>query len=481
MANARAGVALLLNEPAPKWDEAAVRRFLATEQLAYQKIQLPYGLFTPGTDRSEFCESIFGPDLAGKTVLDIGSYLGYFCLQALERGASRAVGIEVDPIKARQARTIAEIKGLEPEYLELDIERDPIPGSFDIVLCLNVLHHLYDPIGVLEKLMRATRERLVLEVATFGKHDRKKLGLNRVTAPLMRRQPVIFVAEGRETAGRQGASQKFFFSEEAVRRLIGSHRMGFSKVRIAPASTKDRFAVVADRLAIEHLVVVAGPTGSGTSALIRQMRSDGLPELNDAANVRTFADWQVHNLRTTDAGDLPRDRCLLEYDLLSPYLRHRHTFERDHLAHVLEGARAVTFVTIQATAGHLEKQLMAAPHGKTRGSGPGAPGRALPGRLAGFARQIRDVSTGGRSPRLSPRRMRLLERYRQPGWVEEWYERWFAFCRTVEARPVTHLLVTCDTDDPTYRVSDLAALQPLGHASESHDQAAVGIDVAVVI
>jgi SAM-dependent methyltransferase len=472
MANARAGAALLLDKPAPKWDEAAVRRFLATEQLAYQKIQLPYGLFTPGTDRSDFCQSVFGTDLTGKTVLDIGSYLGYFCLQALERGASRAVGIEVDPIKARQARTIAEIKGLEPEYLELDIERDPIPGSFDIVLCLNVLHHLYDPIGVLEKLMRATRERLVLEVATFGRHDRRKLGLNRVTAPLMRRQPVIFVAEGRETAGRQGASQKFFFSEEAVRRIIGSHRMGFSQVRMVPASTKDRFAVIADRLAIEHLVVVAGPTGSGTSSLIRRMLSDGLPELNSAANVRTFADWQVCNLRTTDPGDLPRDRCLLEYDLLRPYLRHRHTFERDHLAHVLEGARAVTFVTIQATARHLEDQLIAASHGTTRDAEAGTPGRARPGRLAGFARHLEHLSTatstllhGGRSSRLSPRRMRLLERYRQPGWVEEWYERWFAFCRTVEARPVTHLLVTCDTDHSTYRVSDVAALQPLGQAS----------------
>ena len=464
------------------WDEAAVRNFLATEQLSYQKIQLPYGLFTPGTDRSAFCESIFGSDLSGKTVLDIGSYLGYFCLQALERGASRAVGIEVDPIKVRQARTIAEIKGLEPEYLELDIERDPIPAEFDIVICLNVLHHLYDPIGVLEKLMRATRERLVLEVATFGKHDRKKLGLGHVTAQVMRRHPIVFVAEGRETAGRKGASQKFFVSEEAVRRIIGSHRMGFSQVRIVPASAKDRFAVIADRLAIGHLVVVAGPTASGTSTLIQHMLDDRLPELNRACSVATFADWQVSSLRNMDPGDLPRDRCLLDYDLLRPYVRHRHTFERDPIAHILEGARAITFVTLWATPRSLEERLIAESLGETDpkgASGPAATKRAARRGLAAFARRawtaISSILRGGRRRRISRRRVRLLERYRQPGWVEEWYERWFSFCKTVDSRLVAHFVVTTDSEGATYRVSDLRSVQTPAGSSGPNDQAEIGV------
>jgi hypothetical protein len=69
--------------------EAEIRAFLKSETLKYQKINLPFGLSTPGDDRTQAKQVAFGDRVAGKSVLDIGSYLGAMCLEALERGACR--------------------------------------------------------------------------------------------------------------------------------------------------------------------------------------------------------------------------------------------------------------------------------------------------------------------------------------------------------------------------------------------------------
>ena len=108
--------------PKTRWTEDMVRRFLDNEQLGYQKIALPFGLSTPGHERSATCDAIFGGDLEGKSVLDVGSHLGYFCIEALRRGACRAVGWEIDPEHVRQARTIADMVDSSAEYYERDIE-----------------------------------------------------------------------------------------------------------------------------------------------------------------------------------------------------------------------------------------------------------------------------------------------------------------------------------------------------------------------
>gem|GEM_PF-6154058 len=43
-----------------KWSKEAIAEFLRKEQLHYQKIDLPFGLTTPGADRQKTCEMIFG-------------------------------------------------------------------------------------------------------------------------------------------------------------------------------------------------------------------------------------------------------------------------------------------------------------------------------------------------------------------------------------------------------------------------------------
>src|SRR5688500_4813236 len=89
-----------VSEPAsapPRWSEDQVRKLIETEDFRYQKIDLPYGLSTKGHDRSATARQIFPQDLTGKTVLDLGCSFGFFCFEAVKRGASRVVGFDVDP------------------------------------------------------------------------------------------------------------------------------------------------------------------------------------------------------------------------------------------------------------------------------------------------------------------------------------------------------------------------------------------------
>src|SRR5215210_1064166 len=80
---------------------AVSQRFVEEEELSYQSISLPGGVITPGTDRAYLLDTIFQSPFEGKSFLDVGSYLGYFCIEALRRGAIRACGIETDASHVR--------------------------------------------------------------------------------------------------------------------------------------------------------------------------------------------------------------------------------------------------------------------------------------------------------------------------------------------------------------------------------------------
>lgn len=81
-----------------------IEKILKEEDFEYHSVPLPYGLCTPGDDRSPTRDLIFPESLAGKTFLDVGSALGYFCFEAERRGASRVVGIELRSNRLRLQR-----------------------------------------------------------------------------------------------------------------------------------------------------------------------------------------------------------------------------------------------------------------------------------------------------------------------------------------------------------------------------------------
>jgi SAM-dependent methyltransferase len=100
--------------------------------------------------------------LAGspERALDVGCSTGYLAQRLTERGA-RVVGIEADPVAAAEARGVCEeVLVGDAESVELPFP----PGSFDLVLCGDLLEHLRDPGAFLERIRPLLRPggRLVL-------------------------------------------------------------------------------------------------------------------------------------------------------------------------------------------------------------------------------------------------------------------------------------------------------------------------------
>ena len=96
----------------------------------------------------------------GARVLDVGCSSGYLARPLVERGCT-VVGIELDERAAAAARDLCEdVLVGDVETMELPFE----PGSFDVVPCGDVIEHLRDPRGFLERVRPVLHEqgRLVL-------------------------------------------------------------------------------------------------------------------------------------------------------------------------------------------------------------------------------------------------------------------------------------------------------------------------------
>jgi 2-polyprenyl-3-methyl-5-hydroxy-6-metoxy-1,4-benzoquinol methylase len=95
-----------------------------------------------------------------RRALDVGCSSGYLARPLVERGV-RVVGIELDPRAADEARSVCdEVLVGDVETLEFPFEH----GSFDLVLCGDLVEHLRDPGAALERLRPLLRPggRLVL-------------------------------------------------------------------------------------------------------------------------------------------------------------------------------------------------------------------------------------------------------------------------------------------------------------------------------
>jgi SAM-dependent methyltransferase len=204
-----------------------IRKILRERTFQYHRVDLPFGLHTKGADRSATRDLIFPKSLAGKTVLDVGSALGYFCFEAEARGAARVVGVELKEQRFRDAVLLKDIKGSKVDFIQRDIVLDPLDECFDYVLLLNVIHHLKDPIRALRQLASITGERLIIEFPTFAEPKfRKKFRktTNFRFAFLYNRLPLIGV--------NSDAQWTFVFTPSAIKRILLDHERLFEKVDI---------------------------------------------------------------------------------------------------------------------------------------------------------------------------------------------------------------------------------------------------------
>ena len=139
----------------------------------FHTIDLGHGIVIPGVDDTpDKLRRIGMPeDLSGQTVLDIGSWDGFFSFEAERRGAKRALatdsycwsgtawGTKKGSDLARQVLD----SHIEDRLIDvMDLSPETI-GRFDVVLFLGVLYHLRHPLFALEKVASVTATHLILE------------------------------------------------------------------------------------------------------------------------------------------------------------------------------------------------------------------------------------------------------------------------------------------------------------------------------
>ncbi len=397
--------------PSGSWSKTEIERLLAAEDFKYQKIPLPYGLSTEGQDRSATARAIFPDSLSGKSVLDLGCNFGNFCFEAANRGAARVVGIDVDPENIRKAGLLADCMGANVEFYQSNVETDPITDDFDYVLCLNLLHHLSDPIALLDKLIARTKEYLILEIAGLGGHDRRKLRLSRFRRLALARLPIIYVGRAGTSPGSFG--QRFFIQPAAMENLLRYQRNMFAAINSQTTGHKGRYITIAAKRRIDDLVVVAGPTASGKSRLIERIVAGHEPALCARLGIDDPGLWPAMNAFDLVLPQAPHmERLLFHYDTMRPFKRSAHVHERDEALDILGCAPRVRVVTIYNPPEELLEQFEVADiRRKTR----------------------RGVFRGNK------RKAKIHALYKDPRNIVEHYREWFAFCRTRGLEPLVVL------------------------------------------
>lgn len=337
-----------------------IAKLLQSEHVKYQNINLGEGASTGGYSRTSMDEVLFGSDLSGLSLLDIGSSLGHFCLEALKHGAAAATGLETSPERIRHAREIASVVDRRAQYIQADFEEwNAEPKSFDVVLCLNVLHHLYDPLAAIRKIMELTRNRFYLEVAPVNWREIASVAS---LAGMWggSRAPIMLLGDVRNST--RAADRTFTFTKEAMQAIINGHSKAYEPIRFHPSSFKGRWIVEARRRQIDHLVVVAGVTSVGKSSFIEALKD---PAMRTRFGIE--GDYDVSSANDVDALKTgPHSTLVYHYDLLRPFDRPLHSHGRDPAFHLLSSANRVTLITL-ANSGDVLRERMQSPAARPSG------------------------------------------------------------------------------------------------------------------
>lgn len=223
-------------------DYETVSQFLRDNQFTgYQRVPLPFGLAIPGNDRQPTADRVFSGGVIGKTVLDVGTYYGYFPYEAMRRGAARAVGVEPDVERYSVAHQVA---GFHNDvYRVVHGSAEDLGGDeqFDLVLMLGLLHHLADPVSVVLAGSRLCRGHVVLEFCTpsdpayleflfaapSGRRHRRPwpaYGASLLLGLLCKRLPLLAV-------GNRPNHRVFYFSRDGFYNLFVTHHGAFEDIR----------------------------------------------------------------------------------------------------------------------------------------------------------------------------------------------------------------------------------------------------------
>ena len=196
--------------------------------------------YTPGAARDHRYRIPTLPrDLDGRTVLDVGTFDGFYAFLAESRGASRVVAVDNeqyrDWVRARWGialeggegfHAIAELLDSGVEYRRMDaFDLEQLHETFDLILCFGILHRVENPLGLLRVLRGRLDDDGEVLLETYG-----------VAGAALGDEAAIHVC----AAGEVYARDEFVywgFTGESLGRL--ARHAGFDDVRIVSTPTID--------------------------------------------------------------------------------------------------------------------------------------------------------------------------------------------------------------------------------------------------
>ena len=189
--------------------------------LWFHTFALAPGVYTPGVarDHGYRVKVLDGDRFAGRSVLDVGAFDGFYSFLAASRGASRVTAVDneqyVDWVRARFGveltggagfRAIAEMVSSPVEYRRMDaLDVRDLGERFDVVLCFGILHRVTDPIALMRALADVLEPGGEIVLETYGSR-------------LPAETPAIEIHEPGDVYSRDDFVY-WGFSPEALRRL----------------------------------------------------------------------------------------------------------------------------------------------------------------------------------------------------------------------------------------------------------------------
>lgn len=145
-----------------------------SERSWFHTFKFTNGVIAPGPDPSHDKTRVLGlPDsFEGLSVLDIGTYDGWYAFEAARRGASTVLATDefVWRWEGCTARSnfefVREHTGLPVQDLTISVEAltpEAVGGLFDVTFFFGVLYHAPDPLGYLKRVRSVTAKYTLIE------------------------------------------------------------------------------------------------------------------------------------------------------------------------------------------------------------------------------------------------------------------------------------------------------------------------------
>jgi len=130
----------------------------------YQTIELPFGHKIQGynvdSEHKSWDQISKIYNFKDKKVADIGCFNGYFCFE-IKKSAKIVHGFDIVVPAIETAREIAKLKEMDIKFEVFDMDKEEIKEEYDVILLLNISHHLKNLELVFNKLFSKTKTLIV--------------------------------------------------------------------------------------------------------------------------------------------------------------------------------------------------------------------------------------------------------------------------------------------------------------------------------